>query len=174
MNQNAHIIFFIEKIMKQITNEIKLISINNETKEKEYHACQYNIDEKNYLLRIAKITPIKIGYFVTLWKRNEKNIIIPYSENDNINHVVIITEYENQLGCFIFNKQILTIKNIFSNYQKEGKRGIRIYLPWEIPTNKRTFQTQQWQIKYFIDLYNDNNTVLTQTKYLINNNTIIK
>jgi hypothetical protein len=50
----------------------------------------------------------------------------------------------------------LADKGIISFNGKEGKRGIRVYPPWDVTTSKQAQQTQSWQIKYFLTIKNDN------------------
>jgi hypothetical protein len=42
-------------------------------------------------------------------------------------------------------------KGILSDDNKEGKRGFRVYPPWDIAINKQAKQTQEWQLKYFLE-----------------------
>lgn len=44
----------------------------------EYGAYQFTLKEWRIKFRVAKITPIKIGQFVTLYKRVDKQPIQPY------------------------------------------------------------------------------------------------
>jgi hypothetical protein len=39
-----------------------------------------------------------------------------------------------------------------TNKNKEGKRGIRVYPPWSLTTNKQAIKTQSWQTKYFLEI----------------------
>ncbi len=54
-------------------------------------------------------------------------------------------------GQFIFPKSILLVKGILSDGEKDGKRGFRVYPPWDKAVNKQAKQTQQWQLQYFTD-----------------------
>jgi hypothetical protein len=56
---------------------------------------------------------------------------------------------------------------IITRNGKEGKRGIRVYPPWDITTNKQVIKTQSWQTKYFLTIKNDNSTDLDLTKKLL-------
>jgi hypothetical protein len=38
----------------------------------EYAACSFKLNSMSVKFRVAKITPTKIGQFVTLWKRVSK------------------------------------------------------------------------------------------------------
>ena len=55
---------------------------------------------------------------------------------------------------------MLADNGIITQNGKEGKRGIRVYPPWDIVTNKQAMKTQNWQTKYFLTIKNDNKTDL--------------
>ena len=65
-----------------------------ETESIEYGACRFGLNGFNIVFRTAKITPKKLGQFVTLWKRSTpKSPIIPLDISDNIDFVIIsVTE----------------------------------------------------------------------------------
>jgi hypothetical protein len=46
----------------------------------------------------------------------------------------------------------LVDQGIITNNGKEGKRGIRVYPPWDIAPNRQAMKTQSWQLKYFITI----------------------
>ena len=49
-----------------------------EPESTEYDACTFMLNDFSIRLRVAKITPTKIGQFVTLWKRVDNGPIQPY------------------------------------------------------------------------------------------------
>ena len=116
----------------------------------EYVACHFNIKGKKILFRKAKITPTKTGQFVTLWKRIEEGPIAPFSEKDKVHLALIIVQQEEHRGHFVFTVSVLMNKEIFTTANKEGKRGFRVYPPWDKPTSKQAIRTQAWQLDYFI------------------------
>lgn len=120
-----------------------------EKESKEYIGCRIQLCEKLIVFRKAKITPTKTGQFVTLYKRNPNKIIAPFDSTDAIDYVVIWVEVENKRGFFIFPKEILFEKKVFSTVNKEGKRAIRVYPSWDITTSKQAITTQKWQLNYF-------------------------
>ena len=136
-----------------------------ETESTDYSAHRFNINGKSICYRIAKTTPTKNGQFVTLWKRNISGIIEPFDSLDTIDFVIISIRKESNFGQFIFPKSVLLNKAIFSNPNKEGKRAIRVYPPWDITTSKQAQKTQQWQLDYFLDLSNKE-TIISRTKLL--------
>ncbi len=52
----------------------------------------------------------------------------------------------------MFPKAVLLEKGIISNNNISGKRGIRVYPPWDIPTSKQAEKSQLWQTKYFYSI----------------------
>jgi hypothetical protein len=123
-----------------------------EPESSEYHGCYFTLNNLHVKFRTAKITPSKIGQFVTLWKRVESGIIAPFEDTDSIDLVIINVESRNRFGQFIFPKSVLCQQGIFTISQKEGKRGFRVYPPWDETTNKQAIKTQIWQLNYFLDL----------------------
>jgi len=122
----------------------------------EYQACSFKLNSFQIIHRFSKITPTKIGQFVTIWKRNNKGITTPFEVSDNFDFIIITSQSGDNLGQFVFPKSILLEKGIISNKNTSGKRGIRVYPTWDIPTNKQAEKTQLWQIKYFYSI--DNNS----------------
>lgn len=121
-----------------------------EPESSEYGACHLIINKKTIIFRVAKTTPTKNGQFVTIWKRINNGPIQPYDISDDFDLIVISTRKDNLLGQFIFPKSILLKKEIISGNNKDGKRGIRVYPPWEHATTKQAEKTQKWQSDYFL------------------------
>ena len=119
---------------------------------KEYSACSFELNNLKIIYRASKITPTKTGQFVTIWKRNENGITEPIDYADNFDFMVITCIKDKQVGQFIFPKQVLSENGIISKNAKQGKRGIRVYPPWDVVQNKQAANTQQWQQKYFVEL----------------------
>jgi hypothetical protein len=142
-----------------------LLKIDKESTE--YEACTFELNGKTIIHRSAKITPTKIGQFVTIWKRNLKGQTEPFHIEDEFNFIIISAKNQNLFGQFIFTKSILLEKGIITGHKKTGKRGIRVYPPWDATTNKQAQKTQQWQIEYFIDFTNQANIDLILLKSII-------
>ena len=115
-----------------------------------YKACSYIIDGKKIIERTAKITPKKIGQFVTCWKRNAKGITEPFKYSDDFDFFIIKVFDKNSAGYFKFPKAVLVKNGIVSTEKKDGKRGFRVYPSWSKPTNKQAIKTQYWQLKHFV------------------------
>lgn len=144
---------------------LKFENFSPEDESSEYYAHTFTIKGKNGLFRIAKKTPTKSGYFVTIWKRGADSIIAPYEEADAIDFVVVAVSDGNRVGEFIFPKTVLAKKNIFSANGKEGKRAIRVYAPWDKTTSTQATKTQKWQGQFFFDL----NSSCSESTIKINN-----
>lgn len=118
----------------------------------EYTACTFTLNNFSVLFRTAKITPTKIGQFVSIWKRIPGGTTRPCDLADDIDFFVINVRDNHHFGQFVFPKSILLEKDIMSQNSKGGKRGIRVYPPWDVATNKQAIQTQKWQLNYFLDI----------------------
>jgi hypothetical protein len=115
-----------------------------------YGACSFELNNYKIQLRVANITPTKIGQFVAIWKRNNNGITAPFDVADSLDFMIISVRDSEKFGQFIFPKSVLVSKGIVSKNGKGGKRGIRVYAPWDKPLNKTAKQTQDWQTNYFI------------------------
>lgn len=117
----------------------------------EYGACQFMLNDLSVRFRVSKITPTKVGQFVTLWKRNGGGPIQPFDSSDSLDLVIISSRNEEQFGQFIFPRSVLCEQGILSHNGKEGKRAIRVYPPWDKAINKQAQKTQKWQLNYFLN-----------------------
>lgn len=116
--------------------------------------------------RIAKKTPKKVGFFVAIWKRSVQDAPVPFDESDQIDFLVVAVLENNTVSEFIFSKQILLNKNIFSKNEKGGKRGMRIYLPSDQVTSTQAVETQKWQSNFHVHLNSKSNEAILKTKSL--------
>lgn len=132
---------------------LQLTNVEMEAESKDYFAHQFKLNGKPIKYRAAKTTPTKTGQFVTLWKRNEKGITEPYSIIDDFDFYMIATRRDQKLGVFIFPKKVLHSFKILSDSGRDGKRGFRVYPKWGIAASKQAQKTQDWQLKYFIEVF---------------------
>jgi len=148
MNKN------LDLIKKEIYEKcgLSISEYKSEDESQEYAACRFRLRGFKIVCRNSKVTPKKIGQFVTFWKRNIKGIIEPLDEDDQIDFYVINVKTENRFGQFVFPKSILIRKGIISTKEKEGKRGFRIYPIWDTPQNNQAKKTQKWQLNYFFEV----------------------
>lgn len=123
-----------------------------EDESKGYGACTFLLDERPVKFRTANITPTKTGQFVTLWKRNAEGVTAPHDESDPYALYVIGARKENLVGQFVFPKPALLKNGILSGPHKEGKRGFRVYAPWDVAPAGQAQKTQKWQSEFFIEL----------------------
>ncbi len=117
-----------------------------------YGACSFELNNKLIQYRVANITPTKIGQFVAIWKRNSEGITAPFDVSDSLDFMIISVRDSENFGQFIFPKSVLVSHGIISQNEKGGKRGIRVYAPWDKPENKQAIKTQAWQVNYFVEI----------------------
>jgi hypothetical protein len=158
---NRELIEIYKNCSLQITN------FRLETDCKEYDGCQFELNNLSIISRKAKITPKKVGQFVTFWKRNKSGIIEPFQENDTIDFYVVNVKSNYLFGQFVFPKSVLISQGIISTENKEGKRAFRVYPIWDIPESKQAKRAQKWQLNYFFEI--NESTDLNRAKKLYKN-----
>lgn len=129
-----------------------LANFTPEQESAEYSACAFTLNTHNILFRTAKITPTKIGQFVTIWKRIGTGPIMPFDNADKINFIIIQVTWQQQTGHFIFPKSVLVKQDYISQNGIGGKRAMRVYPPWDTADSKQAVKTQTWQLNYFCDI----------------------
>jgi len=154
-------------VYSQLGYQISNLKIEKESQE--YAACTFELNKLKIKQRLSKITPTKAGQFVTIWKRNEAGITVPFTDQDEFDLLIISVNDTARSGQFIFPKAILVQHKIITANGVEGKRGIRIYTPWDVATNKQAQKTQQWQAAYFLQIDINGNTDLARAEKLIGN-----
>ncbi|UYQ94412.1 MepB family protein [Chitinophaga horti] len=125
------------------------------TESQDYAACSFTLNCQHVQYREAKITPTKAGQFVTTWKRDENGITIPFDSKDAIDFFIIAVRKDDHFGQFIFPKKILAEKGIITHEDSEGKRGFRVYPPWDAAPNRQAVKSQEWQVLYFVKMDGD-------------------
>ncbi|MEP2446245.1 MAG: MepB family protein [Balneola sp.] len=144
-----------DKILTQIKTKVydacalEISCFRFEKESEEYGASQFKLNGLKIINRNAKITPKKVGQFVTFWKRSKNGPIEPFHENDPFDFFTVNVQTNNQLGQFVFPKSVLIKKGIISTNHKEGKRAFRVYPDWNIPKSKQAERTQKWQLDFF-------------------------
>ncbi len=134
---------------------LKCSQLEQEAESSDYQAYSVRVNDKSVRYRHAKITPTKVGQFVTIWKRVGKNPIQPYDSSDDIDLFIVTVKNEDHYGCFVFPKSTLVKYGVFSVNGKGGKRAIRVYPPWDIVESKLAEKTQSWQSAYFAEIPSD-------------------
>jgi len=136
----------------------ELTNLKQHFESAEYSACSFKLAGKTIQFRVSKITPAKNGQFVTIWKRNKDGITEPFNVLDDLDFIIITSKSDDNFGQFIFPKSVLAEKGIIAGNGKPGKRGIRVYPPWDIATSKQAEKTQSWQTRYFLIINKDGST----------------
>lgn len=138
---------------ENLYNELGLeISDFIEEESNEYNACSFKVNNLKVLSRKSKITPNKIGSFVTFWKRENGGPIMPYCKSDDFDFLVVNINSDSNKGQFIFSKNVLLKHNIISKDGIGGKRAFRLYSPWDLPKSNQAINSQKWQRKFFVDM----------------------
>lgn len=139
-----------EVIFRQLGFSVQNIKIEDESAE--YGAAEFTAANLRFKFRTSKVTPTKVGQFVTFWKRIGTGPIMPYDVNDAFDVLLISAMTNSHFGIFIFPKSVLQEKGIISCNSKEGKRAMRIYPSWDKADNQQAKKTQAWQLQYFFDV----------------------
>ena len=133
----------------------------------DYFGFNFKINKTRIKFRKSKLTPKKIGQFVTFWKRDSEGKTVPFDTKDDFDFYIISIEENENSGFFIFPKSVLERENLISSKIKTGKRGFRIYANWHLPNNKQAEKTKLWQTKYFINYSDSDDSVLNRFRKII-------
>lgn len=62
----------LEKLQTLLFSNLGLVisNLHQEQESKEYFGCNFQLNSFQIKFRKSKVTPTKVGQFVTLWKRN--------------------------------------------------------------------------------------------------------
>ena len=118
----------------------------------EYGAVICRSDAGPVRLRVAKVTPTKVGLFVTAWERADDGSTRPFPSDDRVDLLVVVVREGESVGRFAFPKAALVEHGIVSVDGVGGKRGFRVYPPWSQTANPQARRTQAWQRRYFAAL----------------------
>jgi hypothetical protein len=158
--------FFATKDLVYSPNNFACSYPVKEEESAEYGACVFRLNGFSIRFRVAKITPTKVGQFVTLWKRTGNGPIQPYDVEDPVDFFVVSTRDKNNFGQFVFPKSILCEQDIVSVNGKGGKRAIRVYPPWDNTTSRQAQKTQKWQLNYFLEIPSNTSIELDRVQLL--------
>ncbi|MCL1696972.1 MULTISPECIES: MepB family protein [unclassified Lysinibacillus] len=152
MNNFKKTLAYVNELLYE-PNHLTIQNIREETQNSDYGAGIFRLNSKSVRFRVAKITPTKIGQFVSFWEKNEANKNQAFSY-DNATDLLVINTFNNNgdFGQFIFPKNVLLKQNILKTANSKGKMAIRVYPSWDTPTSKQAIETQKWQLPYFINL----------------------
>lgn len=149
------------------SDKFNFSSLLKEPESSEYGAYTFQLNHFFIKFRVAKITPKKMGQFVTLWKRIGKSPIQCYDFSDLIDFFVISVRKDDLFGQFVFPKSVLCEHKIVSKNGEKGKLAIRVYPPWDKPLSPQAKKTQKWQLECFLPINEDKskNNLLAQKLY---------
>ena len=143
-------------------------NFKREAESQEYTAFTFEMNSHRIKFRSGKITPRKIGQFVTLWKRIGDGVILPHDLDDPFDFFIVSVREGEKLGQFVFPKVVLWEKGVLSKDGKGGKRAMRLYPSWNIPESSQAKKTQDWQQSYFFEISDPNHMDLDKVKKLFN------
>ncbi|AZI40122.1 MepB family protein [Epilithonimonas vandammei] len=146
---------------------LQLSEITPDLECEEYFGFNFKINQTTFKFRKSKLTPKKIGQFVTFWKRDLDGKTVPFDINDDFAFYIIAIEESENSGFFMFSNAVLEKENLISSEQKTGKRGFRVYADWHSPNNKQAEKTKLWQTKYFINYSDSDDSVLNRFRKII-------
>ncbi len=158
--KKLHADFYAIKAMVYDKCDLEVSDAFPEAESLDYGACNFQLNGKKIKFRVAKITPRKTGQFVAIWKRDDVGATKPFDVSDEMDFLVIATRNQSHFGQFIFPRSVLVDKQIITQNNKEGKRGMRLYAPWDIAGSNQAKKTQSWQINYFLPIRDDHSTDL--------------
>ncbi|MEC1749611.1 MepB family protein [Bacillus mojavensis] len=156
MNEFYKTLTYVNKVIYE-PNHLTISAIQEETQNSDYGAGMFQLNSKSVRFRVAKITPNKIGQFVSFWEKDgdDKNQAFSYEKATDLLVINTFTS-NNNFGQFVFPKEVLVKQNIFKTSDTKGKMAIRVYPRWENPSSKHAIKTQNWQLEYFIEISNTN------------------
>ncbi len=152
MNKFNKTLAYINELLYEPNNST-IKDIHEETQNSDYGAGLFQLNSKSVRFRVAKITPNKIGQFVSFWEKDETNKNQAFSYDNATDLLVINTFNDNgDFGQFVFPKEVLLKQNILKTVNTKGKMAIRVYPSWDTPTSQQALATQKWQLPYFIKI----------------------
>jgi len=151
-SRDIHPDLFIAKKNAYEPSGLVIENVVKEAESEDYGAFDFEMNNQRIEFRVGKITPTKIGQFVTIWKRMGTGPILPYDIADPFDLFVVSVRDKECFGQFVFPKSVLCEKGIISKEGKGGKRAIRLYPPWNKTDNRQAKNTQAWQLTYFFEI----------------------
>lgn len=106
-------------------------------------------------VRSGKITPTKVGLFVTHWRRTADGTTGPYGVHDSADTLLVTAAEDGPhpaRGIFVFDRASLVAHGIVERDGHGGKRGFRVYPPWSLTAPGQAARTQRWQVEHFVPL----------------------
>jgi len=123
-----------------------------EADNSEYGAALAMLNGASARVRVAKVTPTKVGLFVAVWRRSASGSTEPFPADDPAQTLVVVARESGNFGAFVFDRAALVSHGIVSIAGVGGKRGFRVYPPWSHTISVQARRTQEWQCDHFVDL----------------------
>jgi hypothetical protein len=137
-----------------------------ESENAAYGGYFFRLGDYGVRFRIAKITPKKKGFFVTCWRRAGDGSTKPFESEHCGDLLIVSVRSDLEFGQFVFSRQVLVEYGLVSVNGQGGKRGFRVYPPWEDVESRQARRTQAWQCKYFLNLRNASDVDLNKARML--------
>ncbi|MGG3670797.1 MepB family protein [Bacillus nitratireducens] len=152
----------VKKLDKMIykPNNLFITNQKEEKQNSEYAGGIFQLNNRSIRFRVSKITPNKIGQFVSFWEKDASMRNQAFSYDSAPNLLVITCIADNKLGQFIFPKEILLKEKILKTQNQKGKMAMRVYSIWDKPVSNQAKKSQQWQLQYFVDLSDSKNVAI--------------
>ncbi|MDH6679397.1 hypothetical protein M2284_003619 [Rhodococcus sp. LBL1] len=118
----------------------------------DYGAVVSDIGRSTMRFRVGKLTPRKVGLFVSVWRRAPCGSTEPFPAEGNVDGLVVAAREGGRFGAFVFPTEVLVTRGVVSVDGAGGKRGFRVYPPWSATNNPQAKRSQQWQCDYFLGM----------------------
>lgn len=118
----------------------------------EYGAAVSDVGRSTIRFRVGKLTPTKVGLFVSVWRRGAGGSTEPFPAEDDVDALVVVAREGDRFGAFVFPNEVLATRGVVSVRGAGGKRGFRVYPPWSATSSPQAKRSQGWQCDWFLDL----------------------
>ena len=125
-----------------------------EAESADYGAFGFALDGQAVRFRAAKITPTKVGQFVTVWKRSGGGPIRPLTPRtaSTSSSSAFATGSTSDSSS---SRERSSANGTSCRGTVRAGNGRSAYPPWVTTTNRRARSTQAWQVNYFLQIGED-------------------
>jgi hypothetical protein len=141
-------------------------SLAVETDNADYGAVLCRFRQLSVRFRVGKVTPTKVGLFVTVWRRSRHGSTEAFPAEESIDVLVISAREGSRFGIFVFPTSALVEHGIASVGGAGGKRGFRLYPPWSAALNPQATRSQSWQCRYFLEIGDGSDVDANRVRHL--------
>ncbi|MHA3722426.1 MepB family protein [Leucobacter sp. HY1910] len=126
------------------------IHVTPEEQGSDYEAGLAHIGPERWRLRTARVTPVKPGGFVAVWRRGERGDTEPFPSAEPVAGLLVFLAEGDRRGRFRFTAEHLARLGVSSAPGRPGKRGFRVYPAWCVGLNQTArkallAQAEAWQ-----------------------------